>query len=104
VNVETRNRVWLASVLFLIIASLAFLGFYEADSDVILAFSSSSVEEIAAVMNESEHFRFVEDLGVRNGMTLFSFRWVDYTAFEIFSCIEEMARLAVELTCVVVRE
>ena len=103
-SVKARNRVWLACVLFLIVASLTFLGFYRADGDVILATSSDSVEEVAAAMNNTKYIRFVEDLGVRRSKTLFSYRWENFTFFEIFSCIGEMRRLSKELAFVVVRE
>ena len=94
-SVKARNRVWLACVLFLIVASLTFLGFYRADGDVILATSSDSVEEVAAAMNNTKYIRFVEDLGVTSrGRTLFSYRWENYRVFDTFACVAEMWKLS----------
>ena len=97
-SVKTRNRVWLLSCLCVLVVSLLFLAFYKADGSPIVAVSTSSVEEIASTMSTTKHIRFVEDLGTTsNGERLFSYRWVNFTIFEIFSCAEEQYELMTRL-------
>ena len=96
-SVKTRNRVWLLSCVCVLVVSLLFLAFYRADGSPIVAVSTSSVEEIRTEMNNAKHIRFVEDLGVISGKRLFSYRWVNFTIFEIFSCAEEQYELMTRL-------
>ena len=93
-SVKARNRVCLVSCVCVIVASLSVLAFYRIDSSPYVAVSCSSVEEIVTEMSRSKYIRFVEDLGVYNNQTLFSYRWENYTFFEIYSCIDEVRELA----------
>lgn len=104
-SVQTLNRIWLACTLFVIVVSLLFLAFYKPDGDLYVAVSSSSVEEIEAAMNNTKHIKFVEDLGVTpEGKALFSYRWKNCGAFDVFAWTEEITELAVRLDISVVEK